>query len=225
MSLKRFFAPLAAAAALAVPVSASAQWQLPAGAAPLAYSGAEPVAYYQVRQAAYDEGYREGARRGEEDARRGDRFSYQDERDFQRGDKGYHRGLGDRERYRQIFRDGFAAGYSDGFSRFSRGRYPQDRRPSYGYGQQGPAYGSWGGYRNDRYYSPAFDNGMRDGYEKGQEDARKNRSFDPRRHKWYREGDHDYEGRYGPRETYKDAYRRAFQQAYERAYREGRYRW
>ena len=71
----------------------------------------------------------------------------------------------------------------------------------------------------------AFDNGARDGYEKGLEDLRKNRSFDPRRHSWYRSGDRHYEGRYGSREQYKDVYRQGFQQGYERGYQEGRYRY
>jgi flagellar biosynthesis/type III secretory pathway protein FliH len=162
-------------------------------------------------------------RTGEQDARRGDRFDYQDERDFQRADKGYHRGFGDRDRYRQIFRDGYASGYSAAYARFDR--YGRSTRPG-PYSSPGPyrqqgGYGAWGG----GYYSPAFDNGAREGYEKGREDARKNRSFDPRRHEWYRDGDRHYEREYGSREVYKDVYRRGFQQGYERGYREGRYYW
>ena len=73
-------------------------------------------------------------------------------------------------------------------------------------------------------HSLAFDNGSRDGYEKGREDIRKNRSFDPLRHSWYRSGDRHYEGQYGSRDEYKNIYRRGFQQGYERGYQEGRYR-
>jgi hypothetical protein len=236
MSFKNFLAPLAASAVLIVPAAAAAQstgWQLPSDTARYRYSDDAPVSYYEIRRIAYDQGYREGVREGEKDARRGDRFAYQDERDFRRGDKGYHRSMGDRERYRQIFRDGYATGYRDGYSRLSpygrnnerqgpyrqQGRYPQQGP----YGQQG-GYGGWRG-GSGGYYSPAFDNGVRDGYEKGQEDARKNRSFDPLRHSWYRSGDRDFEGRYGSREQYKDIYRRGFQQGYERGFREGRYRW
>jgi flagellar biosynthesis/type III secretory pathway protein FliH len=224
MSFTRFLTPIAASALLATPVAASAQspsW-LPS-AAGYAYAREAQAPYSEVRRSAYDQGYREGFRRGEQDGRRGDRFAYQDERDFQRGDKGYHRSYGDRGRYRQIFRDGYAAGYADGYSRYSR--YGRNTRPPvYGaqrpYGQQG-GYGNWGG---GAYYSPAFDNGARDGYEKGREDARKDRGFDPVRHSWYRGGDRHYERRYGSREQYKDVYRRGFQQGYERGYREGRYR-
>jgi hypothetical protein len=232
MSFTRFSAPVFAVAASLFPISAlaqSANWQLPPIAARYRNAAEAQAPYYEAHRSAYDRGYQEGRARGEEDARRGDRFAYQDEREFQRADRGYHRGFGDRERYRQIFRDGFASGYSNGYSRYSRyGRYEQgpygSRGPygqSGGYGSRGGGYGAYGG----GYYSPALDNGIRDGYEKGREDVRKNRSFDPRRHSWYRSGDRHYEREYGPKERYEDVYRRGFQEGYERGYRESRYRW
>ena len=186
----------------------------------LAYAADQRAPYYDARRAGYDNGYREGLKEGEKDARRGDRFEFRDEGAFRDGDRGYRRQFGDRDRYRQSFRSGFSAGYSDAYRRLNvrdnRGwndRYRRNR----GYGR--PGYGGAG------YYSPAFDNGARDGYEKGVEDARKNRSFDPRRHKWYRDAERHYRGEYGPREPYRDVYRRGFQQGYEQGYREGRYRW
>jgi flagellar biosynthesis/type III secretory pathway protein FliH len=234
--LRRFVAPLAAAVVL-VPASGFAQtaaWRLPSPTPLYRSADDAQVSYYDARRAAYDQGYREGLKEGEKDGRRGDRFNYQDEREFQRADRGYHRSFGDRERYRQIFRDGYAAGYSEAFGRYSRvGRndgwyrqFPGARGP---YAQQGP-YPSRGVYdprvyRNGGYYSPAFDNGARDGYEKGREDVRKQRSFDPLRHSWYRSGDRHYEDEYGPRQQYKDTYRQGFQRGYERGFREGRYNW
>ena len=210
-----FLAPLLAAAALTFPACAYAQpgpWRGPAAI--------ERGRYADYRRIAYDQGYREGVKEGERDARRGDRFAYQDEREFRNGDRGYHRNYGDRERYRESFRSGYATGYSDAYRRLASygrndGRYGSNR----GYG--------YGGYGNSGYgsYSPAFDNGARDGIEKGQEDARRNRSFDPLRHSWYRSGDRHYEREYGSREQYKDVYRRGFQQGYERGYRQGGYRW
>jgi flagellar biosynthesis/type III secretory pathway protein FliH len=201
----------------------SAAWRLPPSAAAARAADDAQVSYYDARRTAYDRGYREGADDGQQDARRGDRFNYRDERAFQRADRGYHRSYGDRDRYRQIFRDGYAVGYREAFGRFSRngrndGWYSQNPGPRGPYGQQAP-YPS----RNGGYYTPAFDNGARDGYEKGQEDARKRRAFDPHRHSWYRSGDRHYENRYGSREQYKDLYRRAFQQGYERGFREGRW--
>jgi flagellar biosynthesis/type III secretory pathway protein FliH len=228
--LRYSVAPFVSAGALAVAVSAQAQsvaWRSPAEAA-VRYADDQRASYYDSRRIAYDQGYREGIKEGEKDARRGERFNYQDEKEFRNADRGYHRNYGDRERYRQSFRSGYAAGYDDGYRRLSmNGRNGNRGRPgSPGvYGNRGyGGYGNYGGRYG--YYSPAFDNGARDGYEKGQEDIRKNRSFDPLRHSWYRSGDRHYEREYGSRDEYKNVYRRGFQEGYQRGYREARaYGW
>ena len=190
--------------------------------------------YNESRRVAYDNGYREGVKEGERDARDRNTFNYQDERTWQRADKGYHRSFGDRDRYEQTFRTGFAAGYSDSYRRFAPdygyrgngGVYP-NTRGGYGYPTQGGyGYPGQGGYpRQGGYgYSPAYSNGANDGYEKGREDARDRDSYDPLRHKWYREGDHDYKSQYGPRQQYENVYREGFKEGYERGYREWSYR-
>jgi flagellar biosynthesis/type III secretory pathway protein FliH len=192
--------------------------------------------YNESRRVAYDNGYREGLREGEREARSRNAFNYQDERTWQRADKGYHRSFGDAVRYQQSFRTGYAAGYSDGYRRFAPdysyrgngtgGIYPNTGggypvQGSYGYRGQG-GYGAPG---QGRYgYSPAYSNGTNDGYEKGREDARDRDSYDPLRHKWYREGDHDYKSQYGPRQQYENVYREGFKEGYERGYREWAYR-
>ena len=71
-----------------------------------------------------------------------------------------------------------------------------------------------------RYNSAAYDNGLRDGYEKGREDGRDNDSFDPVRHSRYRSGDRGYNSRYGSRDDYKLVYRDGFEAGYQRGYRE-----
>ena len=218
--------PAVAFAAIALSVPARAQ---SAGWRDNDRLGYAQRSYLDARQAAYDNGFREGLKRGEHDGRRNNAFAYQDERTFQRADKGYHREYGPLDRYRLSFRSGYSAGYSDAYRRYARhtgygGYGPVDpRRDSRGPGYpntypgspQRPGYG---------YSSPAFQNGVREGYEKGVEDARKNRSYDPRRHSWYRSGDRHYEGRYGPREQYKDVYRQGFTDGYDRGYRERQYR-
>ena len=70
-----------------------------------------------------------------------------------------------------------------------------------------------------------YSNGVNDGVEKGREDARKHRSFDPLRHDWYRDGDRHYKSDYGSRQQYANVYRDGFKEGYERGYRElGYYR-
>jgi hypothetical protein len=153
----------------------------------------------ELEQRAYDNGFREGAREGQTDARRGRDFSYQRHDEYRDADRGYRRGDGDFDLYRRSYRQGFQTGYSDAYARFaaSSGRYP---RGTYGSG------------------SPAAQNGHRDGVQAGREDARNRERFDPVRASRYREGDHDYNGRYGSRDDYKREYRAAFEQGYREGY-------
>ena len=90
--------------------------------------------YNESRRVAYDNGYREGIKEGERDGRSRDAFNYQDERTWQRADKGYHRSFGDSGRYQQSFRTGYSNGYSDGYRRYApdsgygRTAYPSNAR-------------------------------------------------------------------------------------------------
>jgi flagellar biosynthesis/type III secretory pathway protein FliH len=227
--MKRLFlVPALGVAGLMLASPASAQLTGLSDSTRLSYADEARQPYNEARRVAYDNGYREGVKEGDRDARSRNVFNYQDERTWQRADKGYHRSFGDRQRYEQTFRTGFSAGYSDAYRRFApsygsrdnRGIYP-NTRGGYGYPNQGDyGYPRQGGYG----YSPAFSNGVNDGYEKGREDARDRDSFDPLRHKWYREGDHDYKSQYGPRQQYENLYRQGFKEGYERGYREWSFR-
>jgi hypothetical protein len=178
--------------------------------------------YRDFERRAYDNGFREGVKNGEHDGR--DRRDYRVDRDsdYREADEGYHRGDGlDRDQYRRVFRRGYEAGYAEGYNRFARPDrgYGDPRRVTPGVVIQ-PSYGPYGASRG--YQSPAAQNGYRDGLEAGRKDARDRERFDPIRAKRYREGDHDYDRRYGPRDEYQRDYRAAFQQGYEQAYREYR---
>jgi hypothetical protein len=236
-----FLVPVLGVIGLAAAAPAGAQ-QI--GSPSWTYADEARQPYNEARRVAYDNGYREGLKEGEREGRRGEQFNYQDERTWQRGDHGYHRSFGDRDRYEQTFRVGYAAGYSDAYRRFDRnygyggygngrgGVYP-NARGGYGYPNNGYPNGGYpnGGYPNGGYgypgsgnyrynYSPAYTNGAKDGYEKGREDARDRDSYDVLRHKWYREGDHDYKSSYGSRQQYENIYREGFKEGYDRGYRE-----
>ncbi|MCU1384860.1 MAG: hypothetical protein JWL71_3557 [Acidobacteria bacterium] len=72
-----------------------------------------------------------------------------------------------------------------------------------------------------RYISVAAQNGYRDGIEAGRDDARHRERFDPVRARRYRQGDHDYDRRYGSRDEYRREYRSAFEQGYREGYDRG----
>ena len=195
--------------------------------------------YYEARRVAYDNGYREGLKEGERDGRGRDGFSYQDERTWQRADKGYNRASATSSRYQQSFRAGFSEGYSDGYSPLRADSrlgmaYPVARRarvPARSIRKAGypvetairiPYYGNQGAYGQGGYgYSAAYPpTALNDGYEKGREDARKHRLYDPLRHDWYRDGDRTTRASTGRTSSTRTSTARAFQEGYERGYRE-----
>jgi len=76
-------------------------------------------------------------------------------------------------------------------------------------------------YGTRRVNDFAFDNGYADGYEKGLEDGRDRREFDPTRHRWYRSADRNYDASYGSRAAYANVYRDGFRSGYEAGYADG----
>jgi len=179
--------------------------------------------YRNIDQRAYDIGYREGVREGENDARRGRDYSVNRHDQYRDADDGYRRADGDREFYRRSYRQGFQTGYDQSFGRYGNSnRYPRSTYPTYPNYPSYPSYPERGVPRNGGYYSAAADVGYRDGLAAGRDDARDRRRYDPLRTKRYREGDHDYDNRYGSRDAYKRDYRAAFEQGYREGYGGGR---
>jgi flagellar biosynthesis/type III secretory pathway protein FliH len=186
------------------------------------------VSYVDARRAAYDNGYRDGLRQGEQAARDRRQLDAERERDYRKAENGYNRSYGDKNRYRDNYRSGFAQGYRDGFGR-------NDIRQS-GNWDGGAGYGRDRGYRDSATYrdnsGPAYrgtagyggyQNGIADGYRKGLDDLHDRKSPDVRRQKWYRSGDHGYDSDYGSKDAYRVEYRRGFEEGYRRAYNERRY--
>ena len=168
-------------------------------------SVASAVAYAQPRrnqdggwqvsraQEAYEAGYREGIRRGEQDGRRGREFELQREPPFNRRDE---------------FRRGYADGYRAGYERF---RSRAARQFGDGLGRRAP-----GGYQE-----AAAARGYSDGFEDGLNDGRRGNRYDPVDSRDYRDGDNGYSGSYGSRDAYRNNYRAGFRQGYEDGYRDG----
>jgi hypothetical protein len=174
--------------------------------------------YRELDRWAYNNGLREGRQSGERDARARRAYQVNRDREYQRADNGfYRRGNYQLRQYQQMFRQGFETGYSEAYDRWARtagrGRVRPGVVPPYG----GPGAG-YPGYAG----SSARNNGYNDGLDAGRDDARENRSFDPRRPKAYREGDRGYSNRDGSRDDYKQEYRAAFMQGYEQGYRDNR---
>ena len=97
------------------------------------------------------------------------------------------------------------------------GSAPYPDRTGNGRGRgYGSGYGTGNGY--DDY---ARSTGYRDGYDQGFDASRDRDRFDPRRERWYREGDRGYKrDAYMTRNRYKDVYRRGFLEGYQAGYRD-----
>ena len=109
------------------------------------------------RGPAYDEGYRQGERAGQDHGRRGVPFNFSIIAGYRSGDWGWRPQFGSRDRYRIEFRLGFESGYRSGYGQYGR------------FDQRGQAPYSWQrGSRSDF----AFDNGYVDGYKEGANDGR-----------------------------------------------------
>jgi hypothetical protein len=79
-----------------------------------------------------------------------------------------------------------------------------------------------GRYSRSSAMSVPYQNGYRDGLEKGREDVRDRDSFDPVRHSRYRNADRGYNSRYGRKDEYKLIYREGFEAGYRQAYGDSR---
>ena len=232
------FVPALGVAALALTAPAQAQtrgWLDDGRSYPAAQQS-----FYDSGRVAYDNGFREGLKQGEKDGRKNDRSAIRTRRRSSAPTRAITastaRSIAIASRSAPASRPGtpkgierYAPNYGYGNGRYSNGRTVPRRDIGDRYGYPNPSnrpvypsypdtYGGYGGY-NDL----AVQNGVNDGYEKGLDDARKNRSFDPLRQEWYRSGDRHYDSRYGSREQYKDLYRQGFREGYERGFNEGRY--
>jgi hypothetical protein len=70
---------------------------------------------FDLRQTALNAGANEGNKAGREDSQHNRPFEYRNKSAFQKGTKDYSSKLGDREIYKQYFREAFSHGYSEGY--------------------------------------------------------------------------------------------------------------
>jgi hypothetical protein len=149
-------------------------------------------------QRAYDQGFKQGVREGEQDARRSGVFDI--DLPNRRGRQGAD------------FDSGFVAGYRAGFERV-RPSVARDNRVYRGGAVSG------GRRANGAYREPASARGYSDGYERGLDDVRHRNRYDPVGEKDYRNADDGYYSGYGSKDAYKNNYRAGFRQGYEDGYR------
>ena len=190
-----------------------------------------------IYQIAQQNGYNDGLRKGQEDARERHNNPTGTEL-YKDGDNGYDRRMGSKDQYRAIYRQAFLRGFSDGqnsyygggygqygnYGRYPNGGYPNSGYPNGGYypdGGYGNQYPTYGGNGND-IYRIAQQNGYNDGLRKGAEDAREGHN-NPAGTSLYKNADNGYDRSMGNKEAYRQAYRQAFLQGFAEGQRNSGY--
>ena len=172
-----------------------------------------------VRQHAFEHGYRDGYEYGRDCRDRHVALDYRTEM-YRDADRGYNSVFGSREDYQVGYREGYRAGAEDGFNgvqtRLEQTFAWHDRSYDPDLAPNDPranvyAERHWG------YQDVASDIGYRDGVNAGLKDYRERHSYRPEQHGAYKDADHGYNNSFGA----KDEYKRAYRAAYEAGYRDG----
>ena len=96
---------------------------------------------YNQYQIAREQGYRDGLATGASDAQHGQSFDPQRSHYWKNGTDGYNSSYGNRGQYKQMFRDAFAQGYREGYSRY--GGYNRGNNGRWGNGRSGNGRWPW----------------------------------------------------------------------------------
>lgn len=178
------------------------------------------------QQEGIEHGYRDGFHRGQEDHAAGVKAKFKTD-DWEHGDRGYAKYMGDKDTYKSSYRDGYERGYNDGYNnlRTNFGRvYVRPTDPYYRPGippVEGEGY--YGTDPNENVYvqqgwapmDVASELGYRDGVTWAQYDMSHSNPPNPTKTWVYKRADHGYRDQYGDKDAYKNAYRQAFMQGYQ----------
>jgi len=89
----------------------------------------------------------------------------------------------------------------------------------------GTAQAQFRRYDRSYVYRIASDRGYQAGLDRGAEDARNHRRYDPNNSQHYRDGDSGYHSQYGSIQAYRAAYREGFRRGYAQGYGRNRGFW
>jgi hypothetical protein len=169
----------------------------------------------QARQYGYDNGFRDGEKKGRHEGRENDPWDYRTP-DWRQAKHGYKSWMGPVNAFQRGYQEGYREGFRSGFaserpgSRGDRGRE--------GFYRGGSYYGSYSG----SYGRVAYDTGYQDGMTMAQEDLYKNKPFNPNPRARFDDRDHGYRREYGDKNEYRteysNGYRAGYQAGFDRRY-------
>jgi len=165
----------------------------------------------QARQYGYDNGFRDGQRRGQHEGRENDPNDYHTP-DWRQATHGYKNWMGPVSAFQNGYQQGYAEGFRVGFN---------NERPAYrGDGDRDDSD------RGQRFYGSdsriGYNTGYQDGAEIAREDMYNNKRFNPEPRGRFDDRDHGYRREYGDKNFYKsqytEGYRAGYQATYDRRY-------
>ena len=171
----------------------------------------------QTRQYGYDNGFRDGEKRGRHEGRENDPYDFHTP-DWRQATRGYKNWMGPVNAFQNGYQQGYADGFRSGFNS-ERPGWRGDRDDHYR-GENYYGNGSYGG--NDRYDSRAgYDNGYRDGASIAREDLYNRKPFNANPRGRFSDRDNGYAREYGDRNAYRAEYTDGYRAGYQAAF--GRY--
>ena len=175
----------------------------------------------QARQYGYDNGFRDGEKRGHHEGRENDPYDYHTP-DWRQATHGYKGWMGPVNAFQNGYQQGYADGFRSGFIAERPGWRDGDGDRDDRY-RGGAYYGN--GYNGGTYaYNGriGYDTGYQDGATMAREDLYKNKSFNPNPRARFDDRDHGYHREYGDKNAYKaqytDGYRAGYEATFNRRY-------
>jgi hypothetical protein len=170
----------------------------------------------QAHQYGYENGYRDGLRKGEHESRENDPGDFRGE-EWRSASNGYQPWMGPFGTFRDGYRDGYQAGFRAGFQ---NGRWRDRDRDDDGDGRYNVYGPPWYGNGNPRYAgNPGYRIGYRDGSSVAREDMAKGKPYNPNPRGPYDDEDHGYRSEYGSKSAYKSQYANGYRSGYQASFR------
>lgn len=165
----------------------------------------------QTRQYGYENGFRDGEKKGRHEGRENDPLDYRTP-DRHQASHGYKSWMGPLGAFQSGYQQGYREGFGSGFASVrSDGRGDRGRESFYR-----------GGSYYESYSRAAYNTGYQDGATMAREDLYKNKPFNPNPRARFDDRDHGYRREYGNKNDYKtmytDGYRSGYQATFDRRY-------
>ena len=162
----------------------------------------------QAHQYGFQNGYQDGLRHGQHEARENDPNDFQSH-DWRNANRGYQQWMGPFPAFQDGYRDGYRRGFEQAFNdRFAR-RGDGDRDD---YRAAGSNWWSGG--------NVAYNYGLEDGTLAGREDSARGKQFNPNP-RGSNHADRGYIREYGNKDEYRAQYSDGYRTGYERTYGQG----